>query len=196
MVSWLQTKKHGEFLMLTEHQLIAELAQIAEASEKVGQRTRNIYLGAGWFNEEQQNILMQGYQALKANPTINDIYVPLLNQYGGQVIEADGDFEPDFEWGTMTYKADITAMNNADLIVAFIGAADPDSGTAFEIGYMTASNKPAILVTVGDRNVHPVNLMLSYGAVSNVDLETEGFEALEKFDFTNIAMKKWVGSIL
>ena len=38
--------------MLTEHQLIAELAQIAEASEKVGQRTRNIYLGAGWFNEE------------------------------------------------------------------------------------------------------------------------------------------------
>ena len=196
MVSWLQTKKHGEFLMLTEHQLIAELAQIAEASEKVGQRTRNIYLGAGWFNEEQQNILMQGYQALKANPTINDIYVPLLNQCGGQVIEADGDFEPDFEWGTMTYKADITAMNNADLIVAFIDAADPDSGTAFEIGYMTASNKPAILVTVGDRNVHPVNLMLSYGAVSNVDLETEGFEALEKFDFTNIAMKKWVGSIL
>lgn len=196
MVSWLQTKKHGEFLMLTEHQLIAELAQIAEASEKVGQRTRNIYLGAGWFNEEQQNILMQGYQALKANPTINDIYVPLLNQYGGQVIEADGDFEPDFEWGTMTYKADITAMNNADLIVAFIDAADPDSGTAFEIGYMTASNKPAILVTVGDRNVHPVNLMLSYGAVSNVDLETEGFEALEKFDFTSIAMKKWVGSIL
>ena len=182
--------------MLTEHQLIAELAQIAEASEKVGQRTRNIYLGAGWFNEEQQNILMQGYQALKANPTINDIYVPLLNQYGGQVIEADGDFEPDFEWGTMTYKADITAMNNADLIVAFIDAADPDSGTAFEIGYMTASNKPAILVTVGDRNVHPVNLMLSYGAVTNVDLETEGFEALEKFDFTNIAMKKWVGSIL
>lgn len=182
--------------MLTEHQLIAELAQIAEASEKVGQRTRNIYLGAGWFNEEQQNILMQGYQALKANPTINDIYVPLLNQYGGQVIEADGDFEPDFEWGTMTYKADITSMNNADLIVAFIDAADPDSGTAFEIGYMTASNKPAILVTVGDRNVHPVNLMLSYGAVSNVDLETEGFEALEKFDFTNIAMKKWVGSIL
>lgn len=182
--------------MLTEHQLIAELAQIAEASEKVGQRTRNIYLGAGWFNEEQQNILMQGYQALKANPTINVIYVPLLNQYGGQVIEADGDFEPDFEWGTMTYKADITAMNNADLIVAFIDAADPDSGTAFEIGYMTASNKPAILVTVGDRNVHPVNLMLSYGAVSNVDLETEGFEALEKFDFTNIAMKKWVGSIL
>lgn len=196
MVSWLQTKKHGEFLMLTEHQLIAELAQIAEASEKVGQRTRNIYLGAGWFNEEQQNILMQGYQALKANPTINDIYVPLLNQYGGQVIEADGDFEPDFEWGTMTYKADITAMNNADLIVAFIDAADPDSGTAFEIGYMTASNKPAILVTVGDRNVHPVNLMLSYGAVSNVDLETEGFEALERFDFTSIAMKKWVGSIL
>ncbi|WP_245299853.1 hypothetical protein [Weissella confusa] len=53
--------------MLTEHQLIAELAQIAEASEKVGQRTRNIYLGASWFNEEQQNILMQGYQALKAN---------------------------------------------------------------------------------------------------------------------------------
>ena len=77
--------------MLTEHQLISELAQIAEASEVVGQRTRNIYLGAGWFNEDQQNILMQGYQALKANPTINDIYVPLLNQYGGQVIEADGD---------------------------------------------------------------------------------------------------------
>ena len=182
--------------MLTEHQLIAELAEIAATKEVVGPRTRNVYLGAGWFNEDQQNILMQGYQALKANPTINDIYVPLLNQYGGQVIDAEGNFEPDFEWATMTYKADVTAMNNADLIVAFIDAADPDSGTAFEVGYMTASNKPAVLVTVGDRDEHPVNLMLSYGAVSNVDLSTEGFAALEQFDFSNIAMKKWTGAIL
>ena len=153
-------------MLTAEHQLIAELAQIAEASEKGWPTHAQHLLGCWLVQRRTTKHLDARLQALKANPTINDIYVPLLNQYGGQVIEADGDFEPDFEWGTMTYKADITAMNNADLIVAFIDAADPDSGTAFEIGYMTASNKPAILVTVGDRNVHPVNLMLSYGAVS------------------------------
>ena len=104
------------------------------------------------------------------------------------------------EWGdeapARILQRDLEGIISCKAVVALLDGPQVDDGTAFEIGYMTASNKPAILVTVGDRNEHPVNLMLSYGAVSNVDLETEGFEALEKFDFTNIAMKKWVGSIL
>jgi nucleoside 2-deoxyribosyltransferase/predicted secreted protein len=54
-------------------------------------------------------------------------------------------------------------LNNADIVVAVIDGADADSGTAWEMGYAYAHNKPVIAIRTDFRRVgmhERVNLML------------------------------------
>jgi nucleoside 2-deoxyribosyltransferase len=49
------------------------------------------------------------------------------------------------------FKTDIEALKEADLIVALVTGQDIDSGTASEIGFMYANNKPVIAITAEER---------------------------------------------
>jgi hypothetical protein len=62
----------------------------------------------------------------------------------------------------------------AEVIVANIDGPDVDSGTAWELGYMHARNKPALLYrtdfrAAGDFDGQPCNLMLSVPARAYID---------------------------
>jgi nucleoside 2-deoxyribosyltransferase len=65
------------------------------------------------------------------------------------------------------FENDVAGMDWADAIVACIDGPDPDSGTSWELGYMFAKGKPAVLyrtdfrTACGDFDGQPVNLMLS-----------------------------------
>ena len=49
------------------------------------------------------------------------------------------------------FNADLTALKNADLIVALMTGQDIDSGTAAEIGFTYANEKPIIAITAYER---------------------------------------------
>ena len=67
------------------------------------------------------------------------------------------------------YMTDVRGVDWCDVIVACVDGPDPDSGTAWELGYALAKSKPAILYRTdfrsgGDFGGQPVNLMLTCGA--------------------------------
>lgn len=72
------------------------------------------------------------------------------------------------------FLADVTGVDNCDVVVACIDGPDPDSGTAWELGYAYALGKPTVLYRTdfrsacGDFDGQPVNLMLSVPAKATV----------------------------
>ncbi|WP_367300724.1 nucleoside 2-deoxyribosyltransferase [Leuconostoc carnosum] len=178
---------------MNEVKLIQELEEInrnVDNSQKLP-GAKNIYLAAGWFSDEQESLLKDAFIQLSANPTIAHIHVPLLHQYGGVALGSENG-EPDFEWGAMTYKADIKAIDNSDLTVAIFEAEDPDTGTAMELGYSVASNTPVVSVFAGNIDQHPINLMLSFGT----DAHVTSTKALAEYDFFDVTPNKYTGKLI
>jgi nucleoside 2-deoxyribosyltransferase len=71
------------------------------------------------------------------------------------------------------FATDVSGLDWADGVVAIMDGADPDSGTAWEVGY-SFRKKPIVLVrtdnrTLGDRTVD-YNLMLTEAATIRLDL--------------------------
>lgn len=61
----------------------------------------------------------------------------------------------------MLYKLDLEAMQKADICVAYAGPRPPSEGMIWEMGYMTASNKPVFLLNPHDWDY---NLMPEFGS--------------------------------
>lgn len=158
-------------------------------TEKPG--ARSIYLAGGWWGEYQPELLVKAYESLLNNPTVGHIHVPLLHQYGGNAF-VDGKFEPDYEWATMTYKADLRGIDNSDLIVALFPVEDQDIGTATEVGYAVASHKPVVGVFQGDAYKNPINLMVSMSADASVKTPEE----LKSFNFLDIEPNMYEGRLI
>lgn len=114
-----------------------------------------------------------------------------LHQYGGVALGTSNN-TPDFEWGAMTYKADIKAIDNSDLTVAVFEAEDADTGTAMELGYSVASHTPVVSVFAGNIDEHPINLMLSFGT----DAHVTSTDALADYDFFDITPNKYMGKLI
>lgn len=152
---------------------------------------RNIYLAGGWWGEYQPELLVKAYESLLANPTVSHIHVPLLHQYGGNAF-VDGKFEPDYEWASMTYKADLRGIDNTDLVVALFPVEDQDSGSAVEVGYAVASHKPVVGVFQGDAYENPINLMVSMSADASIKTPEE----LQSFNFLDIEPNMYEGRLI
>ncbi len=178
---------------MNEAKLIKELEEISRRvdNSKKLPGAKNIYLAAGWFSDHQEQLLKEAFTKLSANPTIAHIHVPLLHQYGGVAL-GTSDNTPDFEWGAMTYKADIKAIDNSDLTVAVFEAEDADTGTAMELGYSVASHTPVVSVFAGNIDEHPINLMLSFGT----DAHVTSTDALADYDFFDITPNKYMGKLI
>lgn len=68
------------------------------------------------------------------------------------------------------FDSDVKGVDWCDVVVACIDGPDPDSGTAWELGYAFAKGKSSVLyrtdfrTACGDFDGQPVNLMLSVPA--------------------------------
>lgn len=181
----------------SEEQIISELNVLRETysgGAKVPS-AKAIYLASPWFDDTQANLLIEAYKNLLQNPTIGHIHVPLLHQYQGQVLSSgETDHSDDFkyEWATKTFEADVTAMKNTDLTVALETSSDVDTGTSWEMGFTVASQKSVVALFSGDLDEHPVNLMESFSVSSYVTSPEE----LKKFNFLDIAPRKFEGKII
>lgn len=79
------------------------------------------------------------------------------------------------------YEHNKQALHDSDIVVSIIDGADADSGTAWEMGYATALEKPVIALRTDFRMVgrqERVNLMLEQSAVVVVGSKNELVESL------------------
>lgn len=116
-----------------------------------------VYLAAPLFSEAERTYNEEIAALLKKH--FFDVHMP---QDTG-----DNSAERDIHEHHSIYKKNIQAINDADIIVAIIDGADADSGTAWEMGYATASGKPVIALRTDFRIAgrdELVNLMLEQSA--------------------------------
>ena len=83
--------------------------------------------------------------------------------------------EPRDNTARAIFAMDVAAIDWADMVVACMDGADPDSGTAFECGYAYAKGKPIVCYRTdfrlsGDTEGAPYNLMLTESATTRLEL--------------------------
>lgn len=80
------------------------------------------------------------------------------------------------------FQSCVKGIEWADAIIACMDGPDPDSGTAWEVGYAYAKRKPIVCYrsdfrTGGDAKSAPYNLMLSEAATARVGLAPQATAA-------------------
>jgi nucleoside 2-deoxyribosyltransferase len=72
------------------------------------------------------------------------------------------------------FATDVAGIDWADGLVAIMDGPDPDSGTAWEVGYAYGTRKPVVLVRTDLRalagNTGDYNAMLAQAATTRIDL--------------------------
>jgi nucleoside 2-deoxyribosyltransferase/predicted secreted protein len=117
-----------------------------------------VYLAAPLFSEAERSY--------------NDGLASLLREHFFEVYvpQEGGDDTPcrDAREHARIYEENRKALIEADTVVAVIDGADADSGTAWEMGYSAAQNKPVVALRTDFRRVgthEHVNLMLEQSSV-------------------------------
>lgn len=131
---------------------------------------KKVYLASPFFNDEQLIDMIKVLGTLR-NKNLN-VFSPYENQH------KDLEFGSK-EWRDKTYNSDVDHIKWCDFVVAIVDGNYMDSGTAWEIGYAHAINKPVIVVNL---NQKPINLMISDSLYAYID----SIESLEKYDFNDL----------
>lgn len=142
---------------------------------------KKIYLAGPFFDDEQLNLVKEIERALTVNPTVSEFFSPRK----GSVNNTD-EIGSD-HWAKATFEKDISEIRKADAIVAILDYPhdNPDSGTAFEIGYAYSLDKPIVLLHTAD---NAINLMISQAARAYLksikELKTYNFNTLPVFPYS------------
>lgn len=137
-----------------------------------------VYCACSWFNDYQKVHMDKVYEDLMLNKSVDwdNSYRPLDHQFEGQNVDEDDSILKDhygrLAWIANTYKNDISGINNSDVgVFAYVPGQDTiDDGMAFELGYMTATGKPCVVVIPDNKTQDPMNLMIAEGATQVVTL--------------------------
>lgn len=143
-------------------------------------KSKTLYFGAGWFNDQQNKAYRQAIAALKANPTIDlkHSYIPLENQYKNLAVKDHPELLHDIEWADATYHNDLVGIKSTDVMLGVYLPEEEDVGLGMELGYAQARGKFILLVIPDEDYGKPINLM-SWGVCDNVIK----MSALKDYDF-------------
>ena len=137
---------------------------------------KKIYLAAPFFNENEIARVDKVKEILRNKGL--EVFVPMEHQ------------NPELEFGSMewrkaTFKNDVDHIDWADLVVAIIANGNyDDSGTAWELGYAYATNKPVILVNPTGETI---NLMIA----DSLHALIQSYAGLENYDFNTLERKEY-----
>jgi len=109
---------------------------------------KNIYIAGPLFNAHERNYLELIASELEGSGY--KCFLPHRDQSGIDDTELEG---TNMSQATKDkiFNADLTALKEADLTVALITGYDIDSGTAAEIGFTYANDRPIIAITAYER---------------------------------------------
>lgn len=142
---------------------------------------KKVYLAGPFFDDQQLTLIKQVEQSLADNPTVSSFFSPRL---GAEDSASD---VGSARWAKATFDEDIKEINQAQVVVAILDYphGNPDSGTAFEIGYAWRQGLPIVLLST-DEGV-AVNIMLSQAATAFLtnpsDLANYDFDKLAKIPY-------------
>ena len=109
---------------------------------------KKIYIAGPLFNIHEKKYLEEIANVLESDGY--DCFLPHRDQTGIDREELKNN-EMSQSTKNIIFQTDIKALQESDLIVALVTGQDIDSGTASEIGYMYANNKPVIAITAEER---------------------------------------------
>ncbi len=139
-----------------------------------GGKMKKIYIASPFFCEEETTVLSKVEKNLKERGY--DVFSPREHE-----VREGNVGKP--EWSKATFINDKNAIDWCDVVVMLYFGNYSDSGTAWECGYAFATNKPVIVVQLGESS----NLMIHEGSHSNVlgleELFTYNFETMPKYAF-------------
>ena len=109
---------------------------------------KKVYIAGPLFNSHEKHYLEKISQLLEDNGFA--CFLPHRDQRGVSEKELE---QPIMTASTKEkiFNNDLTALEDSDLTVALLTGQDIDSGTAAEIGFSYANNKPVIAITASDR---------------------------------------------
>ena len=136
-----------------------------------------IYLASPFFNDKELDILSQVEKILDEKGFT--VFKPKDNQFDN--LEAGTN-----HWSLATFNNDKKFIDWSDIVVAVYHGNYSDSGTAWEIGYAYGTQKPVVVVHVGEAS----NLMVHEGSHANVTLEE-----LKDYNFDIMPSKMYEGKM-
>ena len=93
------------------------------------------------------------------------------------------------EWRKATFENDVKHIDWCDVVVAIICKGNyDDSGTAWELGYAYATNKPVVLVNITGETI---NLMIA----DSIHALITSYEELKEYDFEKMEKKPYLNYV-
>ena len=93
------------------------------------------------------------------------------------------------EWRKATFKNDVKHIDWCDVVVAIICKGNyDDSGTAWELGYAYATNKPVVLVNITGETI---NLMIA----DSIHALITSYDELKEYDFEKMEKKPYLNYV-
>ena len=138
---------------------------------------RKIYLASPFFNSEETNKLEIVKTILRDKGL--DVFVP--NEHQNPQLEFGS-----LEWRAATFKSDVDAIDNCDVMVAINCQGNyDDAGTMWEIGYAFAKGIP---VVVFNNTGKTINLMIADSLHSLLT----SYDELQEYDFDKLEKKPYL----
>ena len=138
-----------------------------------------VYLASPFFNDKECAVKAQ----VKAH----------LEQMGVVVIDPQGGSDPtsweqhNSEWGSKIFQKDLARIHEADRVVAIDWGLYGDCGTAWEVGFAYALDKPIIIVSPDEKLNTQHSLMVVNGCRNFISLtrflSLDSFGKCENLDY-------------
>ena len=138
---------------------------------------KKIYLASPFFNSEETNKLEIVKTILRDKGL--DVFVP--NEHQNPQLEFGS-----LEWRAATFKSDVDAIDNCDVMVAVNCQGNyDDAGTMWEIGYAFAKGIPVVLFNNTGKTI---NLMIADSLHSLLT----SYDELQEYDFDKLEKKPYL----
>lgn len=147
-------------------------------SEMIGEERMRVYLASPFFNDQELEALKEIEQILDDKGLT--VFKPRENQMEHLTTGTR-------HWSIETFMNDKKFIDWAEVVVAVYHGNYSDSGTAFELGYAYGTNKPCIVIHLGDDS----NLMVHEAAHANLTLEQ-----LRDYDFNIMPSSFYEGKMI
>jgi len=139
---------------------------------------KRVYLASPFFNEKEIEYVEQVEKILEEKGL--NVFSPMRNQLDEKLETGSR------QWSIETFMNDLKYIKWAEIVVGIYHGNYSDSGTAWELGYAYATDKPVILIHVGENS----NLMVHEGSHANLTLDE-----LKDYDFNKLASSFYTGEM-
>jgi nucleoside 2-deoxyribosyltransferase len=138
---------------------------------------KRVYLASPFFIGNEPQLVKQVEDILKEKNL--NVFSPMRNQM--EHLEAGTS-----AWSLATFTNDVKFIDWAEVVVAIYHGNYSDSGTAWELGYAYGTQKPVIVVHVGEDS----NLMVHEGGHANITMNE-----LKEYDFNTLKSSFYEGKM-